>query len=314
MKKLMFIGLLVTMMFAVSGCSRVEVPPGYLGKMISAEGVHPELYGQGRVVIPWFSTKRLIFIESASNLRPADLTVIMADRYVDEDGNEQVRPGAKMQFQLNVRFRVNPDKAVINAALKDMKLSKGTSEITAMDFYNKYGGIAVGKVGREVLGKYTPREVMSNLDAINATLLTRLNEELAGTPLVLSHAALGPFSLPDAIQSQIDENLRTEESKVKKQAEQEIALLDKQNEIELARQQAIRERVDAQSLAEQNRILNASITPEVLRLRELSLEEKRIEMQREVMSKALANGNNNSVFIPYGALDSVGANNRMFQK
>lgn len=307
MKKLMFIGLLVTMMFAVTGCSE-SIPPGYVGKLVGTEGVQPELYGTGRVTV--MGRDRLILIETASVLRPAPLTVIMADRYVDEDGNEQVRPGAKMQFQLNVRYRVNPDKNVINAALKDMKLSGDTSAITAVDFYNKYGAIAVGKVGREVLGRYTPREVMKNLDAINQTLLTKLNDELSGTPLVLSHAALGPFSLPEAIQSQIDENLRTEESKVKKQAEQEIALLEKQNEIALAKQQALREEVDARSLANQNNIIRQSVTPEVLRLRELQIREKEIAM----MEKALSNGKNNTVFIPYGAVDNPGAQMRMFQK
>lgn len=294
-----------------AGCSEY-VPPGYVAKKVSTNGVEPEIYTTGRHSV--WGRDRLVLIETASVLRPAPLTVIMADRYTDESGQEQVRPGAEMHFQLNIRYRVKPDDAIINAALKDMTLSEKVNTITAVDFYNKYGAIAVGKVGREVLSQYTPREVLQNLDEINATLHARLNAEVANTPLIFSKAALGPIKLPKEIQSQINENLRTEESKVKKQAEQEIALLDKRNEIELARQQALREKIDAQSMAEQNRILNASITPEVLRLRELSLEEKRIEMQREVMTKALASGNNNTVFIPYGALDSIGAQNRMFQK
>lgn len=307
MKKLCLIGLLVTLMFTLAGCSD-PVPPGYVGKKVGTEGVQPELYPVGRVYMGLFNYDRLVLIETASVLRPAPLSVIMADRYVDEDGVEQVRPGAKMEFQLNVRYRVNPDDKVITAALKDMKLNGKV--IGAEDFYAKYGAIAVGQVGREVLGKYTPREVMKNLDAINATLLAELNDELQGTPLILSKAALGPFSLPNAIQSQIDENLRTEESKVKKQAEQEIALLDKQNDIALAEQQAIREEVDARSLANQNDIIKRSITPEVLRLRELQIREREILM----MEKALANGKNNTVFIPYGAVDNPGAQMRMFQK
>ena len=71
--------------------------------------------------------------------------------------------------------------------------------------------------------------------------------------------------------------------------------------------------MDARSLANQNSILRQSITPEVLELRRLQLEEKRIEMQREVMSAGLAKGNS-SVFIPYGAAETTGASVRMFQK
>lgn len=52
-----------------------------------------------------------------------------------------------------------------------------------------------------------------------------------------------------------------------------------------------------------------SVTPEVLRLRELQVREKEIEM----MGSKLATGSNNTVFVPYGAVDSTAAQVRMYQ-
>ncbi len=310
MKKVFLAVFILLSTMYITGCSE-PVPPGYAGIVITKQGIAPEVYGQGRATA--WGYDRLVLIETASVRRPAQLKVIMADRYVDKDGESQVRPGVEMDFILNVRFRVDTAPKVLHAALKDMKLGDGVNTIGIMDFYNKYGYAEVGQVGREVLGSYTPEEVLGNLDAVNDALYKTLKEKTAGTPLVISNVSLGPVQLPEVIQAQIDLNKKTELSETQRRAQQKIDLLEKQNEIELAKQQAVREKVDANSLAEQNRILNKSITPEVLRLRELHIEEKRIEMQRQVMSEGLAKGNS-SVFIPYGAMENTGAQMRMFQK
>lgn len=300
----------ITLSTLLVGCSE-PVPPGYAGIVVTKQGIAPEIYGQGRATV--WGYDRLVLIETASVRKPANLKVIMADRYVDDEGNEQVRPGVEMDFILNVRFRVDTKEDVLHAALKDMKLGKDTNTLAAMDFYNKYGYAEVGQVGREILGKYTPEEVLASLDEINKALYATLKEKTSGTPLQISQASLGPVKLPDVIQGQIDLNKKTALSETQRRAQQKIDLLEKQNEIELAKQQAVREEVDARSLAEQNRILNKSITPEVLRLRELHLEEKRIEMEREVLRAGLDKGNS-SVFIPYGTMNNPGAQMRMFQK
>jgi len=179
--------------------------------------------------------------------------------------------------------------------------------------YQKYGNMVVGRVSREILGSYTPEEVLGNLEAINASLDSKVKEALKNSPLIISSVSLGPISLPKVIQERINKNKEVELSEAEQRSQQKINMLKKRNEIELAKQQAERERIDALSLAKQNEILNDSITPEVLELRRLQLEEKRIEMQREVLAKGLENGNS-SVFIPNGSLDTPGASNRMYQK
>lgn len=309
MKKTLYALTAVFAMVFMSGCTE-PVPPGTIGKIITVNGITKEIYEPGRPTV--WGRDRLILVETSSELKPAPVSVIMADRRTDGDGNSRHEAGLKMDFTVNIRYRINTSPQDVNAILSDMSL-EGVDRISAKQVYQKYGNMVVGRVSREVLGRYTPEEVLGNLESINTALDSEIKTALENSPLIVSSVSLGPISLPSVIQERINKNKEVELSEAERRAQQRIDLLQKQNEIELARQQAVREKIDAQSLAEQNRILNASVTPEVLELRRLQLEEKRIEMEREVLREGLSKGNG-SVFIPYGAMDSVGANNRMFSK
>ena len=305
MKKL-FLVMMVTAALFLQGCSSAVVPPGYVGKKVSTSGVQPDIYEQGKHFSGIFT--RMILINTSSELRQAPVKVIMAD-YNVSDGEETQRIGLEMDFIVNVRYRIKDDPNVINAMLRDMSIDDETSKITAEQMYHKYGNMVVGQVTREVLGKYTPEEVLHNLEDINKALYAGVKEKLDKTPLTTSNVSLGPITLPAVITKRINANKDTELSEVQARAQQKIDILQKQNEIELARQQALREEIDAQSMANQNKILNQSITPEVLELRRLQIREKEIAMMAE-----FGRGDNSTIFIPYGEKDSVGAQMRMYQK
>lgn len=308
MKRILVLGAMILGAAMFSGCGYEQVSPGYVAKKVSRSGVEPQVYETGRHYVGW--RERLIHIDVSTHLRKAPLKVTMADHEIDGNGNVQQKLGLDMNFLLNVRYRLKSDDDILTAMLKDMKLTNRVDEINAEDIYKKYGDIVVGRVAREVLGRYTPEEVLDNLKDINNTLQIEIKKELDRSPLLVSEASLGPITLPGVIIDRINTNKDMELSEAEKRSAQKIALLEKQNDIELAREQAVREKIDAESMAEQNRILKQSITPEVLRLRELALREQEIKM----MEKALSNGGNNTVFIPYGAVDSAGAQMRMFQK
>lgn len=291
-------------MVSLTGCTQ-PVPPGYIGKIITPKGVQPEVYETGRVSV--WGRDRLVLIQTASVLRKAPVTVIMNDRYSDKDGTHD-RIGLEMNFIINIRYRLNTDKKVITSMMKDMKLDSNVDSIDTSYIYDKYGDMVVGRVSREILGKYTPEEVLQNLPTINKKLFNTIKGSLDASPLIVSSVSLGPVSLPGIITKRINKNKETELSTAEKQAKQKIDMLQKRNETELAKQQAVKDAIDAKSLANQNRILNQSITPEVLELRRLQLQEKQIDM----MKQSLTSGSNNAVFVPYDALGNNGLNNRMF--
>lgn len=310
MKKIFVTFALLATMFVMTGCTE-PVPPGTLGKIITTSGITEEVYEPGRPTV--WGRDRLVLLETASQLRPAPVRVIMADHQKNSETGEVTQEvGLEMDFTVNIRYRLNNETSVINSMLADMSL-QGVNKITATQVYQKYGNMVVGRVSREVLGQYTPEQVLTNLETINDTLDKEIKGALESSPLIVSSVSLGPISLPKIINDRININKDTELSEAQKRTEQRIAMLQKQNEIELSRQEAVKQKIDAQALAEQNRILNASITPEVLRLRELQLQEKRIDMEREVLGEGLKNGGS-SVFIPYGQADSTAAQMRMYQK
>lgn len=306
MKKIFSTLALLLVLALPVGCSS-QVPPGYVGKKVSTSGVQPDIYEQGKHFHGFFT--RMILINASSELRKAPVRVIMADYDTDREGNQTRRIGLEMDFDVNVRYRIKDDERVVNSMLSDMTLDDDTDRITAQQMYQKYGNMVVGRVGREVLGNYTPEEILHNLEAINEQLFQGIKAGLNDSPLEVSSVSLGEFSLPRVISERISANKDTELKEAQATAQQRIDLLERQNQIELARQQAVREEVDARSMAQQNRILNESVTPEVLRLRELALREKEIEM----MSNLAGNGNS-TIFIPYGAVDSAGAQFRMFNQ
>lgn len=304
MRKILTLVASLLMVVTMMGCSQT-VPTGHVAKKIAPSGVLPEVYQTGKTWVGF--RERLVFIDVSSELRHAPVKVIMADFDSDGDGNLTQKIGLNMDFVVNIRYRLKDGDQVLTAMMKDMKLNN-VNVITAEQIYAKYGNMIVGRVSREVLGQYTPEEVLDNLDNINKTLDSKIKDAFESTPLVASSVSLGPVSLPKIIVDRVNANKSTELSIAEKRAAQEIKMLEKQNDIALAREEAIKQKIDAESLAEQNRILAKSITPEVLRLRELAIQEKQIDMMRE----GFATGNVNATFIPYNAMESTGAQVRMF--
>ena len=88
----------------------------------------------------------------------------------------------QMDFIVNIRYRLRNDNATITAMLKDMRLDSVNS-VDANQIYTKYGNMIVGRVAREVLGEYTPEEVLDNLEAINTTLDIEIKKSFDNTPL-----------------------------------------------------------------------------------------------------------------------------------
>lgn len=306
MKKISTVLISMMAVFALSACDRVQVNPGEIGKKLSTSGIEPEVYESGRYWVKW--NDRMIKIDTNSVLRSADVNVIMADFDLSDTGESTQKIGLDMDFIINIRYRMKSGGEVIDAMLRDMRL-EGVDRISAEQMYNKYGALIVGQVSREVLGKYTPEEVLDNLDEINATLKQKVQEGFQTTPLIASDVALGPISLPKVITDRVRANKDTELSEAQARAQQRIDLLEKQNQIELAEQQAVKEEIDARSLANQNAILAASASDEVIRLRELEIRRLEIEMMGQV-----GGSNGNTVFFPYGAMESLGMQNRMFSQ
>lgn len=308
MKKLLLL-LSLPFFLILQGCSET-IPPGYMGVVIPKEGGIASYHTPGRATV--WGYDKLVLIETASELKPANISVIMSDGTVDSEGASTNEIGMTMDFVLNIRYRANNDRQVISALIADTLLNTGsTVSIMGVDgIYNKYGNMVVGRVSREVLGQYTPEEVLKNLPDINKALESGIKEALNNSPLVVSSVSLGPITLPKVIRDRIDTNNDARLSMIQRSINQEIAETEEKNKATLADIRAKRELAEAKSLAAQNTQLGDSLSSELLEFRKIQLRELEIEMMRT----SLSSGNATTVFIPYGQADSAGAQMRMYQK
>lgn len=305
MKKVMLMLGLMSVLIMSTGCTQ-PVPVGNVGKIVSPAGVQKGLYGVGRPFVAW--RDKLVLVETASQYRPANVSVIMADRVMSKDGSVTTRIGLTMDFIINIRYRINASEPAVNAILSDMRLD-GVSTIHAQQVYTKYGDMVVGRASREVLGQYTPEEVLNNLEEINKKLFNKVSEGLQNSPLIVSEVSMGPIRLPDVISKRINKNKEVELSESEKRADQKIAMLGKNNDKALAKEQAAIDLIDAKSLSAQNAVLRSSITPEVLELRKMEIQ----KLQLEVLKEFANNNNTSTVVLPYEALGSTGAQMKMFK-
>lgn len=131
---------------------------------------------------------------------------------------------------------------------------------------------------REVIGKYLPEELYSSKrEAIQVEIYERASDEMQKKFILVDAVLIRGVVLPETLQAAIERKLKEEQSSL----EYEFRLTKE-------RQEAERKIIEAEAKAESNRILNASLTSNILR-------DKGIEATLE-----LANSPNTKVIVVGG--------------
>lgn len=128
---------------------------------------------------------------------------------------------------------------------------------------------------REVIGKYLPEELYSTRrDSIQIEIFARTSREVNKRHILIDAVLIRGVTLPETLQSAIERKLREEQ-----------AALEFEYRLEQERKEAERKIIEAEAKAESNRILNASLSTNILK-------DKGIEATME-----LANSSNSKVII-----------------
>jgi len=108
---------------------------------------------------------------------------------------------------------------------------------------------------REVIGKYLPEELYSTKrEAIQDEIFTSTKENIGLKNLILDAVLIREVELPETLKGAIELKL-----------EQEQESLAYEFRLEKARQEAERQRIEAEGKAAANQIINASLTDKILR-------------------------------------------------
>ncbi|RMD72064.1 MAG: prohibitin family protein, partial [Bacteroidetes bacterium] len=108
---------------------------------------------------------------------------------------------------------------------------------------------------REVIGKYLPEELYSTKrEAIQDEIFERTQKSVAEKYIILDAVLIREVTLPESLQKAIERKLSEEQ-----------AALEYEYRLERERKEAERRIIEAKAKAEANRILNASLSENILR-------------------------------------------------
>ena len=220
-------GWLVPLCLALTSCA-TTVGPGHAGVLWRASsGTRPDWYSEGLYyVMPW---NDLYVYDLRSTSHDEVLNVIAVN-------------GLGMKLDASVRYHLAPEEVV--ALQKEI----------GPDYYQKILEPVLRSEARRVLGRYTPEEIYSTKrDLIEREIREGLRAKIAGKHLVLEAILIRNVELPDAIRHAIDQKLA---------AEQDV--LRMKYVLEVAKSVADQRRIEAQGVADYNKIVAASLSPPVL--------------------------------------------------
>jgi len=289
MKKILILIATIIAIFSFSGCSQKKerIPVGYDGKILTSNGYAPEVYQPGAIhvcsLFDFNCYNKLILLETAKKQFVDNVTIRMKDNM-------------NLQVQY-VRIVVQPkkDKKSLNQLFNDVKPNKD-SIITLNSVYAIYGQSKVSRIIREVLSEYTIDEARLNYTRISGQVFNRIQKEFKNTPLQLVDFSIGKFVYPKIYNDAI-ENAKKRELEIKKaEADAAIAQTRAAAKIKIAKAEYAVKMAEVQRQHDANLLLSKSITPNLIKWREMEIQEKMMENLK---------GNSNVVYMPYDMMKNT---------
>ncbi len=286
MNKVMAMFVLVGAM-VLSGCSPVTVPPAHVGKLLTPSGYQPEILPSGKY---WEGMREeLVLIETKTDTYTENVKVVLKD---------------KLTLSVEVRFqgRLKGDKNTLNAMFND--ITAGPDKLVEFsEVYAVYGKMAVQNKVREIVSQYSVDDVHKNYARLSGEISKVLITNLANTPLEISSVAVGNIQYPDVVTKAIEASEERRLSIAKEEAQREIELTKKENQRLIAEADYQVRMTKAKTVRDENRLLAEGITPALLQLKQL-----------EVQQTLAENAGEGTVYVPVEFGTSSGVSNRMFGK
>lgn len=285
MKKILSIGAVLAGALMLAGCGeRVEIPPGFVGKVMTAkgykEGVHPP--SKTRLEACWNYCDKMILLQVSDFKMGETMRIFMPE--------DKLELGTRVE----VGLMMNPER--YDYAFAKVPPNELTSRVGQIDLdtvYSRYAEHVVKTQTREFLTKYSIGEISSNMETINQRLSEQLTVALEKhTPFVVRYVGMTDIKYPDIITKAQEASAERREAIAKEEAELRVRTIRLENKLKEAQLQRSIDVEQAEAEAAVNAILADSITPAYIRYRELNA--------LDAMAKS-----NNKVFVPAPMLDSM---------
>ena len=221
--------LAVVLLVALTGLGCVRVDSGHAGvKWTWTGGTENEVYGEGVHIMP-----------------PWNRMYIYITRTLDQVENLHILTsnGLSVGLETSIRYRV------ISSELPQLHQELG------MDYYTKIIQPVVRSEAREVVAQYTPEQIYSTKrQEIGDAIQVAVESALEGKHVILEAVLIRDVELPDKIRAAISEKLE-EEQKAQKM----------KWTLERERKEAERKGIEAQGIADFQKIVSAGISEALLK-------------------------------------------------
>jgi hypothetical protein len=277
---------IVSLVLLLGACSFHTVEPASKGKILTTSGYQPEVLKPGKYTL-WGRDDMIILDTSTKVYNEYNIKVKMAD---------------KLTLLVDVKFagRIDSQPTVINTIFNDI-VAGSDKRIVFDEIYSVYGQMLVRNKTREIISQYSVDDVHANYKRISEEIAETLTIMFKSTPIEISQVMIGNIAYPEVVTASIEANESRRLAIEKEEAQAAIDLVIKDNELVLANKNYEIEIARAKAIRDKNIIIGEGITPDLLKLRALEVQE------------AMA-ANKSAVFMPYEAMGSIGVQNRIYSK
>lgn len=249
---------------ALSGCGEVvEVPPGYVGKVSTPQGLSED------VVRP-------------SKLRLSNLCLTCDNLILLQASDEAVKETLKVfipkdRLNLDVDLRgtisLSDDKEVVNQVFRRIT-PEGDGRVTVIPLrkvYFTYAQPVIREAARSVLTQHSIMEIMENRDAISEAIRAAVDARLKRAPIKLLHLGLANIQPPEVI-TRAQEAAKEREIAIRQaEAEKQVALKKAEAAYEVAVKQQQVDLKEAETQVLVNRKLAEGVNEAFIAQRSLKI-------------------------------------------
>jgi uncharacterized protein YejL (UPF0352 family) len=286
MNKTLIRVLIIAATMSLTACGFYTVEPASKGKILTTSGYQPEVLEPGKYTL-WFRD---------------DMVILDTSSKVYNEGNIEIKLKDKLTLFVDVKFsgRISSDPSVVNTIFNDIVAGKDR-RVDFDEVYSVYGRMIIRNITREIISQYSVDDVHTNYKRISQQIAKAVLESFKTTPIELSQVMIGNINYPSVINASIEANEERRLAIEKEEAQAAIDMTKKENELLLANKNYEIEITRAKAIRDSNKIIGEGITDDLLSLRALEVQ--------ETMS-----ANKNVVFMPYEAMGTIGAQQRIYSK
>lgn len=263
--------LALSLAVALSACgAKVEVAPASIGKLMTKDGYREGVIGTSKFRLDACVTycDNLVLLNIADQANTESMEIFMPEDKL------------KLRIAIRTNLTINPKKAesLFNTVAPSKALDSRTSVIEREQVYKTYAQQVILTETREYLSQYTIAEVASSMEKVNSDLRARLSKSLEErTPFSVRYVGITDIKYPDIITDAQENAAKRREQIQSEEAQREIDKVRLERELQEAQLQRRIDVEKAEADAQVDATRAAALTPTVLKLRELEIEQSRIK-------------------------------------